>query len=209
MNLTIFGATGKTGLLLCQQALAAGHTVTAYVRNPGGLGDDLSAALNVVEGGLEDDTAIHAAVAGADVVVSALGTFERKRNTVLSDGTRRIMGAMGAAGIPKFVAITSLGCGGSRSQVTSRIMRLLIGTLAREIWADKDRQEDAIRASALDYLIVRPGGLSDKPPRGEWTELRPGEKASGRQMITRADVAAYILARLDAGALGRESVVLY
>jgi uncharacterized protein YbjT (DUF2867 family) len=208
MRLTIFGATGKTGRLLCEGALAQGCQVTAFARNPAKL-DDLADQIEIVAGTLEDVGAIMRAIAGAQAVVSALGTFDRKPNTVLSEGTRQIVRAMEASGVMRLVAITSLGCGSSRTQVNSWVMRLLIKTLAREIWADKDRQEEVIKASSLDYLIVRPGGLTDKPARGSWTVLRPGEKSRGRQMIPRADVAAYILERLVAGELGREEVVLF
>ena len=208
MRLTVFGATGKTGLLLCEQALAKGHKVTAYARDSSKLGG-LQSRVRVIKGTLDDAGSIGEAVRGADAVVSALGTVDRKPNTVLSDATRRILQAMEDEGTARFTAITSLGCGASRGQVNSRIMRFLIKTLAKEIWADKDRQEEAIMASPLDYLIVRPGGLTDKPARGAWTEMREGESGKGRQMIARADVADYILQRLERGELGCEAVVIF
>ncbi|MEM6585606.1 MAG: SDR family oxidoreductase [Pseudomonadota bacterium] len=208
MQLAIVGATGKTGLLLCEQALAKGHAVTAYVRDPAKLGT-LGDRLSVVEGTLEDAEALSSAVRGADAVISALGTVDRKPNTVLSDATRRIVRAMEEEGVARLAAITSLGCGASRDQVNSRLMRFLIKTVAKEIWADKDRQEDVIRASELDYLIVRPGGLTDRPARGSWTIMREGEAQKGRQMIARADVAAFILQKLESGELGREAVVIF
>lgn len=208
MKLTIFGATGKTGLLLCDLAVRAGHEVTAYVRDPAKLAQR-AGDVTVVEGSLEDETAIRAAVEGRDAVISALGTFDRKPNTVLSEGTRRIIEAMQAAHVARLVAITSLGCGDSRAQVNNWIMRLVIKTIAKEIWADKDRQEKVIRASRLDYLVVRPGGLTDKPQRGTWTELRSGESSKGKQMIPRADVAGYIIKRLEKPALGQDFVVLF
>lgn len=208
MRLTIFGATGKTGLSLCEQALAKGFKVTAYVRDPAKLGD-LAERLTVVKGSLKDTAALAQAVHGADAVVSALGTFDRKPNTVLSDATRRIIAAMESEGVPRLVAVTSLGCGASKVQVNSRIMRLLIKTVAKEIWGDKDRQEQVIDASGLDFLIVRPGGLTDKPAHGTWTVLREGESQKGKQMIARADVAAFILERLNQGELGREKLVVF
>lgn len=208
MRITIFGSTGKTGLELCKQAHAKGYQVTAYARSVARLGD-LAERVRVVQGELNDAAAIGRAVEGADAVVSALGTVDRKPNTVLSAATRRIIEAMQAQGIARLVAITSLGCGASRDQVDSLIMRLLINTLAKEIWADKDRQEDVIRNSLLDYLIVRPGGLTDNPARGHWTVLREGERHKGRQMIPRADVAAFILEKLEAGDLGREALALF
>ena len=208
MQLAILGASGKTGLLVCEQALAKGHEVTAFVRDPAKLGE-LADRVRVVEGTLEDSEALSSAVRGADAVVSALGTVDRNPNTVLSDGTRRLVRAMEDEGVMRLAAITSLGCGASRDQVNSRLMRFVIKTVAKEIWADKDRQEEAIMASPLDYLIVRPGGLTDKPARGSWTEMREGESGKGRQMIARADVAAFILEKLESGELGREALTIF
>lgn len=207
MRISIFGATGKTGLELCRQAHAKGHDVTAYVRSAAKLGD-LVGRVRVVKGELDDTQAIARAVEKADAVVSALGTVDRKSNTVLSDATRRIISAMEAERASRLIAITSLGCGVSRDQVNSLIMRLLIKTLAKEIWADKNRQEEVIRQSAIDYLIVRPGGLTDKPASGSWTVLRKGESHKGRQMVARADVAAFILERIEQGELGQEALAL-
>lgn len=208
MNITIFGATGSTGRLLCKKACERGHRVTAYVRDPSRM-DEAHAHLHLVQGTLEDAPAMRQAVTGADVIISALGTVERKPNSILSDGTRAIIAAARECGVGRIAAITSLGCGDSREQVNSLIMRLVIRTFAREIWADKDRQEDAIRGSGLDYLIVRPGGLTNKPARGSWAELREGESSKGSQMISRADVADYILSRTQQPEFGDDCVVLF
>ncbi len=182
--------------------------MTAFVRDQSRLGD-LADRVWVVEGTLEDSNAIEEAVRDSSAVVSALGTVDRKFNTVLSDATRRIAQAMESEGVVRFVAITSLGCGASRDQVNSWIMRLLIRTLAKQIWADKNRQEDVIHASEFDYLIVRPGGLTEKPASGSWTLMRKGGSQKGRQMISRADVAAFILKKLEEGELGREALTIF
>ncbi|MFW5634508.1 MAG: NAD(P)H-binding protein, partial [Erythrobacter sp.] len=75
-------------------------------------------------------------------------------------------------------------------------------------YSDKDRQEEAIRRSGIDYLIVRPGGLTDGAASGSWTELRAGQRSKGKQMIARADVADYILARCENLPFGNDTVML-
>ena len=207
MRLVVFGANGRSGQALCKEALQRGHEVTAYLRDKTKMAD-ADPRISVVEGTLGKSDAMVEALRGADAAVLALGTVDRKPNTVLSDGTRQIMTSMRVAGVDRIVAITSMGCGDSRSQVNSRIMRFVIKTFAKEIWADKDRQEAAIRASDLDYLIVRPGGLTNSPATGDWTELHTGEYSKGPQRISRADVAAYIVARLENSPLGRDCVAL-
>ncbi|MEQ8410836.1 MAG: SDR family oxidoreductase [Erythrobacter sp.] len=207
MKIAIFGSSGRTGRLLCEGALARGHEVTAHLRDPDKLAD-LDPAIERVAGGLSDEPGIARALEGADVAISALGTVDRKANTVLSDATKAILAAMQRSGVGHFAAVTSLGCGDSYGQVNSRLMKLIIKTLAKEIWADKDRQEEAIRRAGIDYLIVRPGGLTNGEPSGEWTELRGGQRSKGKQMIARADVADYILSRCEALPFGNDTVML-
>lgn len=207
MRVTIFGANGLSGQQLVQKALERGHEVVAYVRGRESM-SECDPRVSIVEGTLDSRQAIEQAVTGSDAVILALGTTDRKPNTVLSDGTRTIVEAMQTAGVKQLAAITSMGCGNSKAQVNSRIMKFVIRTFAKEIWADKDRQEQVIFASDLDYLIVRPGGLTKKPGDGDWTELRDGQFSKGSQMISREDVAAYILQRLENPPLGREAVGL-
>ena len=211
MKIAVFGSSGRTGRLLCERALARGHAVTAHLRNPDKLAD-LDPAIQRVAGDLGDEASIARALEGADIVISALGTTSRKPNSVLSDGTRAILAAMERAGVSHFAAVTSLGCGDSYGQVNSRLMKLIIKTVAKEIWADKDRQEQAIRQAGekggIDYLIVRPGGLTNGEANGDWRELRAGQRSKGKQMIARADVADYILARCESLPFGNDTVML-
>jgi putative NADH-flavin reductase len=73
MKLTIFGATGATGTTLVSQALAAGHEVTAVVRDPARLAVADSPRLRIVTADVMDPDAIGPAVTGADAVLSAVG----------------------------------------------------------------------------------------------------------------------------------------
>lgn len=207
MRIAVFGASGRTGRLVCERGIARGHEIVAHLRTPSKLAD-ADQAIERVEGTLDDRASLEKALAGCEVAISALGTTDRKPNTVLSDGTRAILETMRGAGVGHFAAVTSLGCGDSYAQVNSRLMKLIIRTLAKEIWADKDRQEEVIRQSGIDHLIVRPGGLTEKPARGEWTELRTGDTSKGKQMIARADVADYILARCENLPFGNDTVML-
>jgi len=193
MKLCVFGATGRTGLALLDQALAAGHEVTAVARAPEKL-KAYEGRVRIVEAGFQDAAAVGEAVAGQDAVISTLGTVERKRNTVLSDGTRVIIDAMKAAGTRRFIVVTSLGCRESVKLIRSFVFReLIVKRLAKEIWADKDRQEELIEASGLDYTIARPGGLTDKPATGAYQVLGRYDPLPKSLMIARADVADFLL----------------
>lgn len=162
MKIALFGATGGTGRLVLAQALAAGHSVSALARDPSKLAAD--PALRVVEGHMADPAAIASVLDGADAAIVALGTTNRKANTELSDATRLILAAMAQAGVTRSAWVTSIGCGDSLPRLKRFIFReLIVKRLAKEIWADKNRQEALIQASPGQWTIVRPGGLRDEP----------------------------------------------
>ncbi len=88
MKLSVLGAAGATGIPLVEQALAAGHTVTALVRS----GQELTitgANLHVVEGDATDHAAVSEAMNGGDAVISVLGA----RGPVITEATRAIVDA--------------------------------------------------------------------------------------------------------------------
>lgn len=207
MNFTIFGASGRTGKALAETAWAQGHGVTAHLRSAA-RGESLPSGVRRVIGAIDDPEVLADALGDTDAVISALGTTIRKPNTVLSDMTRGIIEATHKAGVERFVCITSLGVGDSYPQVAGFFMRTLIKTLGKEIWADKARQEAVIAASELDYVIVRPGGLTTKPGTGQWRALDASEPVAGTQMIAREDVAAFCIAQCTNPTISRETVTL-
>jgi uncharacterized protein YbjT (DUF2867 family) len=162
MKLAILGATGPLGQVLIGQALAAGHEVRALARDPGKLAP--RPGLIVVPGSMTDVGSLEALLDGADAVLSCLGTTNRKPNTELSDATRVILGVAARLGVTRSVWVTSIGCGDSLPKLRRWVFReIIVKRVAKNIWADKDRQEAVIRDSAGDWTIVRPGGLRDEP----------------------------------------------
>lgn len=119
MNLLIFGASGGTGRCLLEQALAQGHHVAAFTRSP----EKVTAQhpnLKVVKGDIQDYDSVAMAMPGHDGVLSALGVYLFRKNTVLSDGTRNIIRAMEAHGVKRFVCESALGIGDTRDQTSFR-----------------------------------------------------------------------------------------
>jgi len=193
MKICIYGASGKTGILLVEAALAAGHEVTAASRSA----EKLSAfkdQINIVSGDLDDLMAMCDAITNQDVVYSTLGTVNRKPNTVLSDGTANIVEAMKKTGCQRLIAITSLGCRDSLSRARPALFReLVVKRLAREIWADKNRQEEVIENSDLEYTMLRPGALSDKQATGSYLILHQEEAIPKTASLSRADLAEHLI----------------
>jgi putative NADH-flavin reductase len=199
MRLTIFGASGQTGRHLTQQALDAGHQVTAVVRDPTRL-PVRHQRLQVVIADVLDPAAIQPAVAGADAVISALGPHRpRNRSSIISAGTASILDAMGATGTSRLVVISAAPVAAD-DHGTTLGYRLLAGPLLRRLlgglYADMVIMEDTIKRSGTDWTILRPPWLSGGPRTGTYRQAKDSNLRGGSR-ISRADLADAILASLD------------
>jgi len=195
-KILVLGATGGTGQLIIRQALAKGYDVTALVRSP-----EKGAGLTGVKlaiGDARDEAALRQAIRGQDAVVSALGTPPSpfKEVTLLSTATRAVVNAMQAEGVSRLVAITGIGAGDSAGHGGFAFDHLILPLLLRHVYADKNRQEAIIRQSGLDWTLVRPAVLNDKPGKGAPRALEDLSQFHGGT-IARADVAAFIVDELE------------
>jgi putative NADH-flavin reductase len=209
MKLTIFAATGGIGRQLLEQAIAAGHDVTAVARNPQSLAD---AAARVVAADLAsaEPAALQPAVAGADAVLSALGPRTKADAGVVARGTKAITTAMQAAGARRIIVVSAAPIGTVPSPGRPHPPRhdpgdgLIIRYLADPIvkralranYADLARMEDVLRGSDLDWTAVRPPRLTDKPVTGRYRTAY-GQNIRRGVFVSRADVAHYMLSVLD------------
>jgi uncharacterized protein YbjT (DUF2867 family) len=196
-RILIVGATGGTGRQLVTQALERGYAVTALVRNPSRLRAD-HPQLKIVQGDVLDPAAVDAAVRGQHAVVSALG---HKRffgpTRILSAGTGNILRAMEAHGVPRLVCETSLGIGDSAGRMGLYYTLFTIPVILPFYFWDKTRQERLIAASGVEWVIVRPGQLTNAARRGQ---LRHGPQVGSflwTARIARADVATFMLDQLE------------
>lgn len=129
------------------------------------------------------------AAAKIDGVVVALGGKTADvGETMLSDGTKNIIAAMKENSVKRISVVTSIGAGDSKDQAPFAF-KLLMWTVMKKIFADKNQQEEITKASGLEYCIVRPGGLTVEKPTGIINVIE-GEAGS----IARADVAQFCLA---------------
>ncbi|WP_027054678.1 NAD(P)-dependent oxidoreductase [Mesorhizobium erdmanii] len=198
MKILVLGATGATGRLIVAKAIAEGHHVVALVRSKAKAAADLT-GVELVEGDARDAAALTRAIAGCDAVVSSLGTAMSpfREVTLLSTATRALVGIMERQNIRRLVCITGLGAGDSRGHGGFFFDRLVLPLLLRKVYEDKNRQEDAIRGSTLDWTIVRPTVLNDKPARGRIKALTDLSGVHGGT-IARADVADFVVQQLTA-----------
>jgi putative NADH-flavin reductase len=191
MKLTIFGATGSSGRALVSEALHRGHAVRAFVRDPARL-PLRHARLEVARGDVYDREAVDAAVAGREAIIGALGIRRGSPKTLVADGTRHILDAMERHGVRRYVGLSAYGAGDSRDgSLFVRFTWLLL----RPNLEDKERHEELVRASGLDWTLVRPPRLTDAPASGRF---RTGTDLEMRltSKVSRADVAAFMLDQL-------------
>lgn len=193
MKILVIGATGGSGRHLVTQSLERGHAVTAFVRNASKLGVT-HPLLRVETGDILDGGSVDRAVVGQDVVLCALG---HKRwfypNRILSKGTENIVRAMKTHGVRRLVCETSLGVGNSFGRLGLYYTLFTIPFILPFYYWDKARQEAVIRGSGLDWTIVRPGVLNNRPPRAT---VRHGNTIGSfiwTVRISRADVARFML----------------
>ena len=192
MKLTIFGATGRTGRYLVEQALAAGHEVTAFLRDPAKLAVQHE-RLRIAEGDIADAARVEEAVAGADAVVSALGPTKNSPPTMLTVGWQNILAAMRKHGVQRLVTLTGAGVSvpGDPPSLGRTVMLTLLKRIAPQILEDSQRSVDLIRSSDRDWTVVRAPRLKDGPRTGKY---RSGTMQLGpRASISRGDVADFLL----------------
>jgi putative NADH-flavin reductase len=206
MKILVIGATGPTGLELVSQGAALGHEVTAAVRRPELA--SLPADVQVVRTDVMDPASLAAAMAGQHAVISSLGTkMERKPTFLLSEGTRYVIAAMKQAGVSRLICITGIGAGDSRGHGGFFYDRIFQPLMLTEVYKDKDRQEAAVRASGLDWTLIRPGMLTNGTRGGKFRELTDLSGVTVGK-ISRADVAAYILVHVDDVNSYRQTIML-
>ena len=186
MKITVIGGSKGTGAQLAGLARDAGHEVTVLSRS-----GTAPTGVRSVTGSATDAVAVREAVTGADAVVVTVGGAKGVRHQ-RAQVTRAVIAAMREAGVRRLVVQSSLGAGDSASQLPRPL-----GTITKLMLmlplADHDEQEAAVRRSGLDWTVLRPTGLTDKPATGSWQALRVGDPGTLRSSIPRADLAACML----------------
>jgi putative NADH-flavin reductase len=209
MRIVVFGANGPTGRELIGQALAAGHQTTAVTRHPEQIAP--RERLAVAGADATDAEAVSAAVAGSDAVLSALGVpYTRNPVTVYSTGTANIMAAMQDHGVRRLVVTSSAALDPAYRSTDSVLFRHVMEPLfmrlpGKTVYADNDRMEALIRASGLEWTIVRACWLFNAP---QISGYRICEGSIRGMFTARADLAAFLLAQLADDRFVRKAVGL-
>ncbi len=192
----VIGASRGIGLETVRCGLAEGHRVRALARGAAAIAID-HPGLEKIAGDALDRAAVSAALEGVDAVIETLGAPKDMAavlwgTRLFSSATRILIDAMQARGVRRLVAVTGLGAGDSRGHGGLVYNAIAFPLVLKRVYDDKDVQEQMIRASGLDWTIVRPGLLRSGRATGRARALtNPADWTTGS--VTRADVAAFLV----------------
>lgn len=203
MRIAVFGATGRTGVPLVEQALDRGHEVVAFARSPETVAVTHD-ALTVVGGDAYTGEGVADAVAGADAVVSVLGQTSSGPDDLLTVAGDHVLAAMADHDVRRFVTLVGAGVRepGESVSLTGRVMGVLLRLLAGDVLDDAAEHVDRVKAANLDWTVVRAPRLTDGDGTGDY---RAGDVSLGFASIARADVARFVLDCVEDEAYVREA----
>lgn len=197
MKIVIFGASGGTGTKIVEMALAAGHTVTAFVRSPSKINiRDVNLAL--FQGDVMDATAVEKAVVGQEAVISALGPTRPPVPGMMEKAAKNIVAAMKKHGVRRLVSTTGAGVRQPQDQpkLIDHLISALLHLMARAVVLDSAANVKVIQASDLDWTVVRFPRLMDGAHTGKYRVGYVSKDSSSQ--LSRADGADFVVKELEA-----------
>ncbi len=213
MNVLVIGAGGKTGKLVVERALAAGHQVTALVHADGEHKDGeqkdnerFPDAVNLIHGDARNPSRLDQVMTGQHAVIDTIGGHTPFLKTDLEASSAKvIVDVMKRNQVKRLIVISVLGVGESKDQAPGMYEHLLMPVYLRGALPDKAEMEATVEHSGLDFVIVRPPVLSDSGPTGDMYVVPPGKLA---HKITRADLAQFLVDQLTSNTyLGQQVTV--
>jgi uncharacterized protein YbjT (DUF2867 family) len=207
MKIAVLGASQGTGAEAVRLALTRGHDVTAFARTPGKLALEHPKLTKLV-GDFHDRSSVEGAVRGHDaVIVTASATSLKgfkQDPTYFSRGTGYTIEAMKAHGVRRLAVLSALGTGESRKLMGFVVEKLVVSFLLKTPFEDHERQEKLVRESGLDWVIARPGRLTNGPARRSYVKTSAIEPVP--RSISRADVADFLVGAVEGDTWVRQAV---
>ncbi len=208
MKLVVFGATGRTGVPLVQQALDAGHQVVGFVRNPAKM-PLTHERLTLVQGDVTNAEDVQRAITpDVDAVLSTLAPTKGAAPDMLPRAAEHIIAAMQQAGVMRLVYMTGAGVDAPQDQpkLFNHFIKFALKTMAGEVLRQSALSVDKVRASDRDWVVVRAPMLTDGDYSGNirvgWVGVNTGPR------LARADAAAFMLAQANGTAHLRQAPVI-
>jgi putative NADH-flavin reductase len=203
MIVAIFGASGATGTLLTERCLAAGHSVTALLRTPEKF--PLHKKISIIQGSPFDLDPVRETIAGADVVLSALGANSLRKEDVLERAVPQILAAMRqteseSKPVSRIIVLGSAGAlpDSLDKQPAWRrwiVQNIVYNTFLKHPVASQISQWNNISRSGLDWTMVMPPMLTNGPAKGAYRVDGQALPRNGSR-ISRADVANFMMQQI-------------
>ncbi len=204
MKVLLVGATGATAKYALPKLLAAGHQVTAFVRNANAL-TVKHERLAVAQGDARDPAALAEAVKGQEAVMTLFGPRSLKKDDLQETFMRNLVAAMEKHGVKKLVNLSAWGSSRTRQYINLFFLPIRY-TILRAVFNDKERGEQLLFASGLDWVNVSPGRLTDGPEKGNVTASEDGKGV--RNSISRADLSSFMIAQLGSDTWVKKSPII-
>jgi putative NADH-flavin reductase len=193
MRIVVFGATGGTGREVVTQALGLGHCVTAVARDPAAIAVRHE-PLRVLQGDVLAPGTLQQAVAGQDAVVFAVGAADRSPTKIYTVGVMNVLLAMRDARVRRLLCVSASGLDPG-VLIQKLVAKPILWWLFKHGYTDMSHMEIIVKASDLDWTILRPPRLTDRERSGRY-KVAVNEQLSDGWMISRADLADYIVKHL-------------
>ncbi len=195
MRIIIFGAAGRSGLPLIEKSLAAGHEVTAFVRDPVKISIKHD-RLKIAQGDARNLDQVNAAMANQDAVISVIGQTKPVTPNLLTQCLSNILKSMQQHEVRRLVYLTGAGVSSKQDApppFAAKVMMFLLKKISPEVLRDSEEAARLITESDRDWIIVRVPRLSDAPAKGN---LVSGFDRPGFAAISRSDAAEFLVAQL-------------
>lgn len=192
MKLAIFGAAGRTGILLLQQALEQGHEVVALVRTLSKL-SMTDERLTVVQGDAAHLSDVERAIQGADAILSVLGHVKGSAPDMLTHAIGNIITAMDMYGVKRLVSLSgsSVHVPQDKPRLVNRLIKFYTQATTGSLLKDAEQQFMALQNSDVDWVVVRGPILTEGPHTGTYRIGWAGVNTGIR--VSRANVADFML----------------
>ena len=193
MKILVLGASGKTGRLVVDRALAAHHTVVALTHSEDPK-HPFPAGVDVIHGDARNPSRLRTAMEGCHAVIDAIGGKTPFKDTDLESSTAKVvLDVMQELAVKRLIVISFLGAGDSEDQAGFFYKHLMLPLFLRGALKDKNEMEREITHSHVEWVIVRPPILSDADSTGSVKVIEEGEHA---HKITRGDLAQFLVDQL-------------
>ena len=202
MTVSVFGASGRSGLPLLNELLKRGHTVRAQARTPAKITIQ-HPQLTVLQGDYAKLDDVAAVVEGSDAVVTLVGHVKGTGPHLLATGMQHVVAAAKQYGVRRVVQLTGAGVPYERDTpgFADKAIRFIMKVVVGKMLADSVAATEVLRDSGLDYTVVRGPRLTEDAPKGT---LETGYVGQINTSLTRADLAVFIADVLEQGTYVRD-----